>query len=148
MGDRFGDILTRGVEAVTHDAPPCAEMMSRALRPIPLELIVDGQSHVLTVDGERIQVAPSVGITTVPSRIRVTTTSAEVLGLLDGDDEILPAIVANRVRVTAPYQHVHRLFEVLRAFVEGCARSSSAAELLADVRWHVAERSCHACHRE
>ncbi|HEX7837112.1 MAG TPA: hypothetical protein VF469_06585, partial [Kofleriaceae bacterium] len=42
-----------------------------------------------------------------------------------------PAIVANRVRVRAAPRDAERLFDALRWFVEGCARSRAAPVLLA-----------------
>jgi hypothetical protein len=61
----------------------------------------------------------------------VATTGRALLALVAGKDELYPAIVANRVRVRAAPRDAERLFDALRWFVEGCARSRAAPALLA-----------------
>jgi geranylgeranyl pyrophosphate synthase len=70
-------------------------------------------------------------------RRHVATTGGALLALLDGRDELHPAIVANRVRVRAMPRDAERLFDAMRYFVEGCARSSAAPALLEEFRSQV-----------
>src|SRR5262245_55238459 len=139
MPEPFATFLAAALAAVERDAPSCAEAMAAAIGPVTIALVVDGEPVVgraerqVTLERPSAQPAPA-------HPVDVATTGAALLALLDGRDELHPAIVANRVRVRAAPRDAERLFDALRYFVEGCARSSAAPALLAALRSQVGSR--------
>jgi hypothetical protein len=131
MPDRFGEFLRASLGAVARDAPACARAVAAALGPVTIELVVDGERTLLRPG---LEVVVPVGPPAASPEVHVATTSGALLALLDGRDELTPAVVDNRVRVRAAPRDAERLFDAMRWFVEGCARSSSAPDLLAEYR--------------
>jgi hypothetical protein len=134
MPDTFGGFLVDSLAAIERDAPACARAIAAALGPAVIELVVDGE-RIAIRPGLEIAVGRAVGERAPCAE--VSTTAPALLALLDGDDELYPAIVANRVRVRAAPCDAERLFDAVRWFVEGCARTRAAPELLAAYRCQV-----------
>jgi hypothetical protein len=128
----FAGFLRASLVAMTRDAPACAHAMAAALGATSVALIVDGDPLVVRPGPEVVVGATPVA--RLAAEMHVATTSPALLALLDGTDELYPAILAQRIRVRAAPHHAERLFDALRFFVEGCARSSSAPALLAAYR--------------
>lgn len=139
MPDAFGAFLAASLAAVHRDAPACARAVAAALGPAVIELAVDGERVIVHARGERVVAGPaSEPARPDGPRIDVATTARALLALLGGDDELYPAIAANRVRVRAAPGDAGRLFDALRWFVEGCARSPAGPALLADYQRNIA----------
>ena len=132
-------LLRRAVTVVERDAPPCAAAIARALGTYTLALELDGEPAILHVanglvvtDGR--PVAPGAS---------VATTSASIVDLLTGKDELLAAVRANRVRVRTSHAFAASCFYIMIALIEGCARSLDGPALMTEIRNRV-ERSRHA----
>lgn len=143
MAERFCHLVTASLAAVERDAPACARAVAAALGRAVIELVVDGERVTVRGDGVRVAAAPAASAATLAGviagpvrpdlpRVDVATTGRALLALLAGQDELYPAILDGRVRVRAAPREVERLFDALRRFVEGCARSRAAPALLAD----------------
>jgi len=130
MPESFAEFLRASVVAVRRDAPACARAAAAALGATAVELTVDGERMVIRACPELV-VEP---VRDAAAAVHVATTAPALFALLDGGDELAPAIVANRVCVRAAAGDAARLFDAMRGFVEGCARSAAAPELLAAYR--------------
>lgn len=135
MAEAFSSFLVAGLAAVHRDAPACARAACAALGPAVIELAVDGERVAVCGEGGRVVVDPAIDpARSARPRVNVATSGRALLALVGGADELYPAIVANRVRVRAAPRDAERLFDALRWFVEGCARSRAAPALLAAYR--------------
>jgi hypothetical protein len=139
MAERFCHLVTASLAAIDRDAPACARAVAAALGRAVIELVVDGERVIVRGDGVRVaaQAATLAGAIagsarSDPPRVEVVATGRALLALLAGRDELYPAILDGRVRVRAAPRDAERLFDALRRFVEGCARSRAAPALLAD----------------
>jgi hypothetical protein len=155
MAERFCHLVTASLAAIDRDAPACARAVAAALGQAVIELVVDGERVTVRGDGVRVAAAPAAPAAPAaraaraaraatsagaiagparsdPPRVEVVTTGRALLALLAGRDELYPAILDGRVRVRAAPGDAERLFDALRRFVEGCARSRAAPALLAD----------------
>lgn len=141
MAEAFSSFLAAGLAAVDRDAPACARAVAAALGPAVIELAVDGERVFVRGEGDRVVTGAAAGAAAGAAieparsgrpRVDVATTGRALLALVGGKDELYPAIVANRVRVRAAPRDAERLFDALRWFVEGCARSRAAPALLAE----------------
>ena len=131
MAEPFAEFLRASLDAVRRDAPLSARAVAAALGATAVELAVDGERMVVRACPE-VVVEPAGGA--VRPTVHVATSARALLALLAGGDELYPAIVANRVRVRAAAGEAVRLFDAMRSFVEGCARTAAAPELLATFR--------------
>jgi hypothetical protein len=131
----FGELLVASLAAVRREAPACARALATALGATRIELAVDDERMIVHAGPEIVvgAAARELAQATRPEVV-VATTSRALLALLDGDAELYPAIVDNRVRVRAAPRDAERLFDAMRWFVEGCARARSAPALLAAYR--------------
>jgi len=132
----FGTFLAASLAAVQRDAPRCAEAMATAIGPATIALVVDGEQVVVRAQRE-VTIERMAAELATADPVHVATTGAALLALLEGRDELHPAIVANRVRVRAAARDAEKLFDAMRYFVEGCARSSAAPALFSDFRSRV-----------
>ena len=137
MPDTFGGFLVASLGAVKRDAPACANAIASAIGPAGIELVVDAERMVVHA-GPEIVIVVGPAASDLARRgglaIHVATTARALLALIDGEDELYAAIVDNRVRVRAARRDAERLFDAMRWFVEGCARTSAAPALLAEYR--------------
>ena len=132
MPDRFASFLAASLGAVQRDAPASARAVAGALGAAVIQLVVDGE-RVIVRGGSELAIA---GDLAREPDVEVATTARALLALLDGDDELIAAVIANRVRVRAAPGDAVRLFDAMRWFVEGCARTAAAQQLLHDYRCH------------
>jgi hypothetical protein len=139
MSSPTSSFVSRALQLVQREAPRCAAALGDALGPIVLDLVIDGEHMWMTSVAGRVAIGPARDPRDPEATIlaEVVTRGAVVLALVDGTDALLPAILANRVRVRTPPAHAHRLFEVVNRFVEGCARAPGGPALLDAFRGHV-----------
>lgn len=130
MRESFRSLACDALIAIERDAPRCGGAIAAAMGPVALAVAVDGEAFSVRVVGGRA-VIESVHRS---ADVWVTTTAAQVCALVEGRDEILPAVMANRVRIRAPREHAARVFDLVTLLAEGCARSSVAEELARDLR--------------
>ena len=142
MRDPFASFLADSLAAVKRDAAGCADAMAAALGPVVIDVAVDGERTVVYRDGA-VRVADPSTHPALAGRpiVHVATTARTLLDLAAGRDELLPAIVANRIRVRAAMRDAGRLFDVMRLFVEGNARSRAAPALFAEYHRQVTHES-------
>ena len=142
MRDPLARFLTDSLAAIRRDAAPCADALAAALGPVVIDLVVDGDRTVVYRHGAvRVAAASTRLALTGRPIVCVATTARTLLDLVDGRDELLPAILANRLRVRAAMRDAERLFDVMRLFVEGNARSSAAPGLFAEYQQQVTHDS-------
>ena len=145
MRDPFASFVSASLDAIKRDAPGCAAALAAALDSVVIDLAVDGERTVVYRDGDLRAIAgPGTQTAAALSGrpiVHVATTARTLLDLTDGRDELLPAILANRIRVRAAMHDAERLFDVLRLFVEGNARSSAAPGLFAEYHRQVTHES-------
>lgn len=145
MPDPFASFLSDSLDAIRRDAPACAAALAAALDAVVIDLVVDGERTFVYRDGDVRAAAAAMPPTplAISGRpiVHVATTARTLLDLADGRDELLPAIVANRLRVRAAMRDAERLFDVMRLFVEGNARSSAAPGLFAEYQRQVTHES-------
>ena len=138
MAEAFSSFLAAGLAAVHRDAPACARAIAAARGPAVIELAVDGERVAGCGEGGRVVAGAAIErARSGRPRVGVVTTGRALLALVGGQDELYPAIVAGRVRVRAAPRDAERLFDALRWFVEGCARSRAAPALLAAYRRNI-----------
>jgi hypothetical protein len=131
----FAGFLSASLAAIRRETPASARAIAAALGATTIALVVDGEPLIVRPGPEVVVGSCARELArTRPPQVHVATTARALLALLDGEDELYPAVVANRVRVRAAPRDAERLFDALRSFVEGCARTSSAPGLLAGYR--------------
>lgn len=132
MPDSLSSFIERALTLVG-ETPFCADALREALGELVVGVEIEGESCWLRRDRQSIDV-----LTTAPiahgRMVRVLTTGAALLEVLDGHVELSSALRRNTVRVRATTHAAARLFMALKCFVEGCARSSRGPQLLLEFR--------------
>jgi hypothetical protein len=139
MGSAFLEFLVNALASVRRDAPACAAAMARALGPTGVIVEVSGEVVAIasSPDGLAAMAIASDGVGRDPARPRLSVGARTLLELVDGEHELLPTVLANALRVRAAAADAARLFDAVRLFVEGCARSGAAVEQLSVYRAQV-----------
>jgi hypothetical protein len=141
MPDSIAAIVNAALADVTVDAPGCAEAMACALESSWVLARVGEDALLARVDGGCLCVQPAGPIGEREPDVFLASTPRALLAVLEGTDALLDAIRADRVRVRAAATDAARLFELLRHFVEGVARSRDGASHLDRFRAYVDEPS-------
>jgi uncharacterized protein with NAD-binding domain and iron-sulfur cluster len=136
MPSSFRRLLARAFELVERDAPLCGAAIADRLGALSLAIIVDDEVAIVRSAASRVLVGEPDA---APAVLELRTRSSHLVGLLDGADQVHAAVLANRVRVRTPPEHAHRVFDIVRLLIEGCARSGDAHQLVNDLRRMAAE---------
>jgi hypothetical protein len=141
MRESFGSLLADALECMTRDAPACMLAMARSVGSTRVLLLVDGETAVLRSDGPEICLTTdgdaSTPLTDGPTATLVASSST-LLDVLDGRRSLLSAVRDNAVCVRASAADAAGLFDALRSFVEGVARSSDSPSAYERFRSYVA----------
>jgi hypothetical protein len=131
MPESFNTFAARALHDLERDAPACAIAMATALGDTRIVARVDGETTVFWCEGKRPRLdGRDPGAVEPDERTALLETTSRVLvDLLSGRNTLLSAVKSNAVRIRAPSRASARLFDAMRAFVEGVARSSDATSL-------------------
>jgi hypothetical protein len=131
MPESFNTFVTRALHDLERDAPACAIAMAAALGDTRIVARVDEETTVFWCEGKRPRLDDrDPGAVEPDERTALLETTSRVLvDLLSGRETLLSAVKSNAVRIRAPSSTAARLFDAMRAFVEGVARSSDATFL-------------------
>jgi hypothetical protein len=126
MGESFGGFLADALAGIQRDAPACAAVLASSLAATDVVVRVDGETMTLRTVGGRLELVAGGGDSAADSTrgtARLVTTSGALLGILEGRTSLLCAVKSNAVCVRATPAGAAQLFDALRVFVEGVARS-------------------------
>jgi hypothetical protein len=126
MGESFGGFLADALAGIQRDAPACAAVLASSLAATDVVVRVDGETMTLRTVGGRLELVAGGGDSAADSTrgtARLVTTSGALLGILEGRTSLLCAVKSNAVCVSATPAGAAQLFDALRVFVEGVARS-------------------------
>jgi hypothetical protein len=142
MGEPFVDFLQTAIALVKRCAPFCADAMASALAATRLVVHLEGERCAVLVDGGSVRAhsAPEASLEPGADQAVLSTTSKTLLELVDGAG-LLDLVTSNRMRVRATPECAARVFDTLRLFVEGCARSPEIDPVLAAFRAQVESSS-------
>jgi hypothetical protein len=131
MRESFNSFAVQALAAVERDAPACTVAMAKAMGETRIVARVDGAPTVFRCEGASPKIDGSDPGPVEPDEhtALLETTARALVHLLAGRDTLLDAVRSNAVRVRAPSGSAARLFDAMRAFVEGVARSPEATAL-------------------
>jgi hypothetical protein len=131
MRESFNTFVRRALDCIEQDAPACAVGMAKALADTRIVARVDEETTVFWCDGCRPRLDDRDPGDVAPDErtALLETTRGALSELLSGGTTLLRAVRSNAVRVRAPSATAARLFDAMRAFVEGVARSRDATSL-------------------
>ncbi|ORV81876.1 SCP-2 sterol transfer family protein [Mycobacterium interjectum] len=130
MAERVSSLLRRSVEHLEDEVPESYRLLVAEIGPMVAELDVDGEVFSLR-GGERLQV--SDGAAQTPS-VRIVTSRAGILDLLDARVGLDEAVEAGTVSVQGSLDDVQRAHDSLLAYVHAAVRASTQPGLLSELR--------------
>ncbi len=130
MAERVSSLLRRSVEHLEDEVPGSYRLLVTEIGPMVVELDVDGEVFSLR-GGERLQV--SDGVAQTPS-VRIVTSRATILDLLDARAALDEAVQAGTVLVRGCLDDVQRAHDSLLAYVHAAVRASRQPGLLSELR--------------
>lgn len=125
----FADALRTSLALLRRECPTAWRRMCARLGRRALTIRVDGVA--VDVAGHHVHV--EVGAPAQPI-VEVETSRAAIVALADGRDDLLDALLAERVVIRGGVADVHALYEGLVDYVRGAIRSPSFPQLLARFR--------------
>jgi hypothetical protein len=131
MRDAFARLVRDCLAAIEREAPAASRALAERLGPTAIELVVDDELVFVEAGEGRLEVKDTASPW---PRVHVRATGRALLDLVDGEDELVAAVLANRLRVRAAPRDASRLFDAMRLFVEGSARAPGAWAALARYR--------------
>jgi hypothetical protein len=133
----FGRFMDESLALLADEGPRHLEAIARALGPVRIGFEIDAEDVVVLAPGPR----PHVQRAAAPADVGVRTTSAVLLGIVDGDDSLGRAILEDRVAIRGRCDDVLACDDALRAWAHGAIRAPSFSELLNRFRAHYASGS-------
>jgi len=130
MVERISSLLRRSVEHLEDEVPDSYRVLVAELGPMVVELNVDGEVFSLR-GGDRLRV--SNGAAQVAG-VRITTSRAAILDLVDARLGLGEAVEADTVAVRGSLDDVQRAHDSLLAYVHAAVRASSQPALLSELR--------------
>ena len=130
MVERISSLLRRSVEHLEDEVPDSYRALVAELGPMVVELNVDGEVFSLR-GGDRLRV--SNGAAQVAG-VRITTSRAAILDLVDARLGLGEAVEADTVAVRGSLDDVQRAHDSLLAYVHAAVRASSQPALLSELR--------------
>jgi hypothetical protein len=142
MASGFLAFLESALALVERDAPFCTAAMGAALARVRVVLQVDSERCVVLASGRSVRAfsSPAASLEPAPDCAVLCAAPEALLALVDGAD-LVGLLTSDRVRVRATPERAALLFDVMRLFVEGCARSPRIVPLLAAFRAEVESSS-------
>ncbi|WP_297825573.1 SCP-2 sterol transfer family protein [Mycobacterium sp.] len=130
MVEHVSSLLRRSVEHLEDEVPDSYRVLVAELGPMVVELDVDGEVFSLR-GGDRLRV--SNGAAQVAG-VRITTSRAAILDLVDARVGLGEAVGADTVAVRGSLDDVQRAHDSLLAYVHAAVRASSQPALLSELR--------------
>lgn len=130
MADHVSSLLRRSVEHLEDEVPASYRALVAQLGPMIVELDVDGEVFSLR-GGDRLRVSDGA---TQLAGVRIATSRATLLDLVDAKVGLGEAVEADRVSVRGSLDDVQRAHDALLAYVHAAVRASSQPALLAELR--------------
>jgi hypothetical protein len=130
MAERVSSLLRRSVEHLEDEVPESYRLLVAEIGPMVVDFDVDGEVFSLR-GGDRLQV--SNGAAQTPS-VRIVTSRASILDLLDARVGLDEAVEAGTVRVHGSLDDVQRAHDSLLAYVHAAVRASTQPGLLSELR--------------
>jgi len=130
MAEHISSLLRRSVEHLEDEVPDSYRVLVAELGPMVVELNVDGEVFSLR-GGDRLRV--SNGAAQVAG-VRITTSRAAILDLVDARLGLGEAVEADTVAVRGSLDDVQRAHDSLLAYVHAAVRASSQPALLSELR--------------
>jgi hypothetical protein len=130
MAERVSSLLRRSVEHLEDEVPESYRLLVAEIGPMVVELGVDGEVFSLR-GGDRLHV--SDGAAQRPS-VRIATSRAGILDLLDARVGLDEAVEAGTVRVHGSLDDIQRAHDSLLAYVHAAVRASTQPGLLSELR--------------
>jgi len=130
MAEHVSSLLRRSVEHLEDEVPESYHVLVKELGPMVVELGVDGEVFSLS-GGARLQVSNGAA---EKSDVRIGTSRATILDVLDARVGLGEAVEAGTVSVRGSLDDVQRAHDSLLAYVHAAVRASSQPALLAELR--------------
>ncbi|MCV7444953.1 SCP-2 sterol transfer family protein [Mycobacterium paraense] len=130
MAERVSSLLRRSVGHLEDEVPDSYRLLVSRVGPMVVELNVDGEVFSLS-GGQRLQV--SDGAAQTPS-VRIVTSRAGILDLLDARVGLDEAVEAGTVWVGGSLDDVQRAHDSLLAYVHAAVRAPTQPGLLSELR--------------
>ncbi|MBI5336988.1 MAG: SCP-2 sterol transfer family protein [Mycolicibacterium rufum] len=130
MAERISSLLRRSVDHLADEVPDSYRLTLDTLGSLVVFLDVDGERFSLR-GGDRLVVADGEPVS---ADIRVTTSRATIIDVLDAAVALPEAIDAGSVSVVGPVDDVVRMNDTLHAYVHAAVRAPTQAELLDALR--------------
>jgi hypothetical protein len=130
MVEHVSSLLRRSVEHLEDEVPDSYRVLVAELGPMVVELDVDGEVFSLR-GGDRLRVANGAAQV---AGVRITTSRAAILDLVDARVGLGEAVGADTVAVRGSLDDVQRAHDSLLAYVHAAVRASSQPALLSELR--------------
>ncbi|KMO78138.1 hypothetical protein EV589_4894 [Mycobacterium sp. BK558] len=130
MAERISSLLRRSVDHLADEVPDSYRLTLDTLGSLVVVLDVDGERFSLR-GGDRLVVADGEPVS---ADVRVTTSRATIIDVLDAAVALPEAIDAGSVSVVGPVDDVVRMNDTLHAYVHAAVRAPTQAELLDALR--------------
>jgi hypothetical protein len=130
MAERVSSLLRRSVGHLEDEVPDSYRLLVSRIGPMVVELDVDGEVFSLR-GGQRLQV--SDGAAQTPS-VRIVTSRAGILDLLDARVGLDEAVEAGTVWVCGSLDDIQRAHDSLLAYVHAAVRAPTQPGLLSELR--------------
>ncbi|AKK27204.1 hypothetical protein [Mycobacterium sp. EPa45] len=130
MAEPVSSILRRSVEHLKEDVPGSYRLLVANLGPLVVELVIGDEVFSIR-GGEHIEVSDG---SMQAVNVRIATSRAAILDLIDARTELHEAVEAGTVAVHGSLDDVQRAHASLQAYVHAAVRAASVPALLSDLR--------------
>ncbi|OBG30448.1 SCP-2 sterol transfer family protein [Mycobacterium alsense] len=130
MAERISSLLRRSVEHLEDEVPDSYRLLLAELGTMVVELDVDGEVFAVR-GGDRLRVSDGAA---GGAGVRIVTSRATILDLLDAGVGLGEAVEAGTVSVRGVLDDVQRAHDSLLAYVHAAVRAPAQPALLAELR--------------
>ncbi|MGH3870795.1 MAG: hypothetical protein ACRDSR_04645 [Pseudonocardiaceae bacterium] len=130
MAEPVASLLRRSLDHLAAEVPDSYHHLVAELGPLVVEIDVDGELFSVR-GGRRLEVADGVDDT---AGVRVSTSRAAIIDVLDAEVGLPEAVQAGRVDVRGSLDDVARAHDGLLAYAHAAVRAPSMPGLLAVLR--------------
>jgi hypothetical protein len=132
VSSRAREFLRRAFAVVREDVPQAwTEMVARA--PLLTSARIDDERLMIERTAESLEVAIAEGCAQAPD-VRVETTTASLLAVLDGKTTLLAALIEGSIFIAGDVAALAEAQVALLAFLQGCVRTRRTIALLSEFR--------------
>jgi hypothetical protein len=130
MAELVSSLLRRSIGHLENEVPESYRLLAAQLGSMVVDLDVDGEMFSLR-GGDRLWVSDGAAQT---AGVRVATSRATILDLLDARMGLGEAVETGTVSVHGSLDDVERAHDSLRAYVHAAVRASTLPGLLSELR--------------